>query len=130
LLSASENLEQLAAQKAEQAAAVARKAQNKVNREQREAQKIIDAADKRRKDADKLAAEADVRELLKAQGFWTSASQFIKGDDMKTLLRAVRATGNSIKDREGFSTSLKLDAAFSFINLAISDDPDHEWPEA
>ena len=36
----------------------------------------------------------------------------------------------AIKDREGFSTSLKLDAAFSFINLAISDDPDHEWPEA
>eukprot|EP01048_Picozoa_sp_COSAG05_P002361 COSAG05_NODE_95_length_19507_cov_71.031791_7_plen_111_part_00 len=45
-----------------------------MNREQREAQKIIDAEDKRRRDGDKLAAEADVRELLKAQGFWTSAS--------------------------------------------------------
>ena len=101
-----------------------------MNREQREAQKIIDAADKRRKDADKLAAEADVRELLKAQGFWTSTSQFIKGDDMKTLLRAVRATSNSIQDREGFSTSLKFADAFSFIKEAISDDPDRQWPEA
>ena len=43
---------------------------------------------------------------------------------LKELIRVNRA---HLKNRDGYGSQLKFAAAFSFIEKALEDDPDHEW---
>ena len=114
----------LAARKKKKEDELAKKAANKAAREERAEQRIIDASDKKRAEQTKLAKEADVKARLVASNCWTSSNDFIKGSDMKDFIRVNK---QHLKNRENYGAQLKFDAAFSFIEEAINEDPDHQW---
>ena len=39
----------------------------------------------------------------------------------------IRVNKQHLKNRENYGAQLKFDAAFSFIEEAINEDPDHQW---
>ena len=120
----------LAQNQAEKEAAIAKTAANKQKKQDRERQKIIDEEAKRAAQADQLAEEATVRDLLQAQGFWTSSTPFIKGQDMKDFLKAVKAHKHRAAASDGFATGLKFSAAFAFLSSALDAYPSESWPKA
>ena len=71
-----------------------------------------------------VGTDAPIKSVLVACGCWTSTNNFIKGSDMKEFIRVNRA---HLKNRDGYGSQLKFAAAFSFIEKALEDDPDHEW---
>ena len=124
LLTEPEFLALLAARKKKKEDELAKRAASKAAREERAEQRIINANDKRRAEEAKIATEAPIASVLVACGCWTSTNNFIKGSDMKEFIRVNRA---HLKNRNGYGSQLKFAAAFSFIEKALEDDPDHEW---
>ena len=116
--------EKLATKKREREEAEAKSAANKQRRAEAVEQKIIDAHKKKEDTAAQIAAEKDVAHVLKLTGCWASTNSFIKGSDLKSFLKLQR---KHLACRENFSASLKKDPAFSFIEKAITEDPDREW---
>ena len=130
LLTEEQYLAMLAQNQAEKEAAIAKTAANKQKKLDRERQKIIEEHAKQVAQANQLAKEATVRDLLKAQGFWTSSTQFIKGQDMKDFLKAIKAHKHLVAALDGFSTSLKLADAFTFLSNVVDTYPSESWPKA
>ena len=130
LLTEEKYLAMLAQNKAEKEAAIAKTAANKQKKLDRERQKIIEEHAKQVAQADQLAKEATVRDLLKAQGFWTSSTQFIKGQDMKDFLKAVKAHKHHAAASDSFSPTLNFAAAFAFLSSVVDTYPADSWPGA
>ena len=124
LLSEPEFLALLAARKKKKEDELAKKAANQAARTERAEQRIIDANDKKRAGEAKIAKEKDVKARLVASNCWTSSSEFITGGDLKDFIRVNK---EHLKSRENYGAQLKFDAAFSFIEEAINEDPDHQW---
>ena len=85
---------------------------------------------RRAADADRLAKEAAVGDLLMAKGFWTSSTQFIKGQDMKDFLKAMKDQKHHAAASDSFSPTLAKEAAFAFLSSALDTYPPESWPKA
>ena len=87
------------------------------DRKERAEQQIKEAAIKEREAADRVAREEPVASVLKAKGFWTSSTEFLKVADMCDFIKTNRT---HLSARDGYKASFTKASAFAFLTSAFS----------
>ena len=126
MLTKEQHVARLLEQKVEKEAQVAKSAACKQQRADRAEQKIIDDHKKEESAATKMKEEEMVTELIKRLGFWTSNTAFIKGADLKNL---IKKNTKLLKGIDGYGSSLKKPDAFDFIQSVLDSD-EQIWESA